>query len=59
MLHVLATNQENILDQLDKFKQLLDHFEELLSAGDYDALRTALDESAQKRRKLTASEEDE
>jgi len=59
MLHVLATNQENILDQLDKFKHLLDHFEGLLSAGDYDALRTALDESAQKRRELTASEEDE
>ena len=58
MLDVLETNQENILEQIERFRNLLDDFTQLLSSGEYTALKTALVESASKQRELAASQVD-
>lgn len=58
MLDVLETNQENILEQLERFRNLLDDFTQLLSSGEYAALKMALDGSASKQQELAASQVD-
>jgi prephenate dehydrogenase len=58
MLGILETNQENVLEQIVKFRDVLDNFEQLLSFGEYGALESALDESASKQRELAGSQED-
>lgn len=58
MLDVLETNQENVLEQLERFRNLLDDFTQMLSSGEYAAMKMALDESTRKKRELTASQVD-
>ena len=58
MLDVLETNQENILEQLERFRNLLDDFTQMLSSGEYAAMKMALDESTSKKQELTASQVD-
>jgi prephenate dehydrogenase len=58
MLDVLESNRDNILEQLESFTQLLDHYRALLSAGEYAALKSILDQSASKQRELAGRQED-
>jgi len=57
MLDVLETNQENIVEQMERFKEQLDHYQQLLISGEYEVLKAALDESANKQRNLAARQE--
>ena len=57
MLDVLETNRDNILEQMDRFRQLLDHYQELLLSGEYAALKTALDRSAGHQRDIAVGQE--
>lgn len=52
MLDVLSTNRVNILESLKKFRKELDSLEEKLSHGEFEALNTALMESAEHQRTL-------
>jgi prephenate dehydrogenase len=58
MLDVLETNRESILAQLRDFKQQMEHYENLLSTGDYETLRELLEQSSAKQREISASQED-
>jgi prephenate dehydrogenase len=58
MLDVLETNREDILKQLESFMEQLGHYKQLLISGEYEVLKAALDESANKQRNLAASRED-
>lgn len=57
MMGVMETNRENILGQLRIFQAQLQHYQELLSAGDFSALEAVLDEHAAKQRLLVARQE--
>ena len=57
MMGVMETNRENILGQLRIFQTQLQHYQELLSAGDFSALEAVLDEHAAKQRLLVARQE--
>lgn len=55
MMDVLSTNRGNILESLKKFRQGLDKLEGQLTRGEFQALHTALDQSAERRRSLVAN----
>jgi prephenate dehydrogenase len=55
MLDVMSTNREYILDSLHRFCQELDKLEGYLSRGEFQALDTALDQSAQRRGALISN----
>jgi prephenate dehydrogenase len=52
MLDVLSTNQDNILEGLDQFRQQLDALREKLSRNEFDDLEVDLDQSASRRSEL-------
>jgi prephenate dehydrogenase len=58
MLDVLETNRENVLAQLEKLLQVLKEYQELLSSGDYAALKSILDMSANDQQDLVSGQED-
>ena len=58
MLDVLETNRENILAQLEKLLQLLEEYQEMLSSGDYAALKSILDMNANEQQDLVSGQED-
>ena len=55
MLDVLVANRANILESIIRFREALDDLEENLSQGDFLALKSALDHSAYRQRKLLGS----
>ena len=55
MLDVLETNRKNILESLVRFREQLDQLVEHLSNDDYPPLMRALEDSAEKQRKMAAS----
>jgi prephenate dehydrogenase len=55
MLDVLESNQENILQDLDRFMLQMNQFKTLLMAGEYPDLESALEEGANQLQKITAS----
>jgi prephenate dehydrogenase len=59
MLDVLETNRQSILAQLGDFKKLLEHYENLLSSNDYEALKDMLARSSVNQREISANREDE
>ena len=58
MLDVLETNRENVLAQLEKLLQVLKEYQELLSSGDYAALKSILDMNANDQQDLVSGQED-
>jgi len=58
MLDVLETNRENVLAQLEKLLQVLKEYQELLSSGDYAALKSILDMNANDLQDLVSGQED-
>jgi len=58
MLDVLETNQENIVENLGRFIEQMEHYKDLLSSDEYAALKATLDEAANKQQYLAASQED-
>jgi prephenate dehydrogenase len=59
MLDVLETNRASILAQLEDFKQMLVHYENLLSSGDFEALKERLERSSANQRDISENPEDE
>lgn len=57
MLDVLETNRENILDCLDTFIEQIENYKNLLAAGKYKILESALEESALQQHQLMATPE--
>lgn len=55
MVDVLKTNQDNILDSLNAFRQSLDRLEESITQEDFPALKSELDRSAAHQRELLSS----
>ncbi len=55
MMDILKTNQEPVLEALQKFHSRLDTLEKMLAAGDYPALAGLLDSGAQNHRSLVRS----
>lgn len=57
MLDVLQTNRENILEQMESFQKMLDHYRTLLLSGEYETVKSILDENANRQRELSGGEE--
>jgi prephenate dehydrogenase len=52
MLDILSTNREHVLAALTNFKKQLDQYESWLEGGDFEALRSALEQGAESYRSL-------
>jgi len=57
MLDILQTNRENILEQMESFQELLDHYRSLLLSADYETMKSVLDENANRQQELSAGPE--
>ena len=58
MLDVLETNRENVLAQLEKLLQVLKEYQQLLSSGDYAALKSILDMNTNEQQDLISGQEE-
>ena len=58
MLDVLETNRENVLTQLEKLLQVLNEYQQLLSSGDYAALKSILDMNTNEQQDLISGQEE-
>jgi prephenate dehydrogenase len=58
MLDIFATNQANILDSLDTFREQLDQIRLMLATKDYSSLQAIMERSASHQKNITSGEVD-